>query len=175
MDAEFDRRWHNSLPPFDGLTVTLREYVSLPLLQPILVGIVDKLFAYRPNASLSRLLDWYEHDGFINAARPSSWQELRSIVTSPESLVARFHLGDSYVCEGFFPADRDFYLRFYIPDAYDNPFHQFDDPDLVHYGIFDVTGPESLVTPIAAAIEICEGCHVDIMLAKLFFNRRYSG
>jgi hypothetical protein len=141
----------------------------------MLVSVVERLFVYRPDADLYRLLDWHEHDGYINAATSCDWEELRSLVTSAERLEARFRLGDTYVREGFFPAERDFYLRFYVPDAYDNPFYQHDDPDLVPYGTLDVTGPESLITPIAEAMEAVAGSNVEVMSAKEFFDRSYSG
>src|SRR5689334_22058611 len=108
MDAEFERRWRNSLPPFDGLTVTLQDYLPLPLYRQVLFAIVERLYAYSADASLFRLLDWYEHDGFVKEAQPPSRQELRSLIASEGSLIDCFREGDSYVREGFFPAGRDY-------------------------------------------------------------------
>ena len=172
MDIEFDRRWRNGVAPFDGLTITLRDFVSLPLLQPMVLSVVESLFASRPDAPLYHLLDWHEHDGFLTVARPSSWQEVYSLITSEANLVERFRLGDSYVREAFFPGQRDYYLRLYVPGIFDNPFHRHDAPSLVHYGNFDVTGPESIITKIAATLQAGEEGTVEILPAKTFFDHR---
>jgi hypothetical protein len=175
MDAEFERRRHKCLPPFDGVTLTLPDYVSLPLLQPILSIVVEWLFAYRPDAPLYRLLDWHEHDGYITEASPSSWQELRLLAASSERLEARFHLGDTYVREGFFPAERDYYLRVYVPDPDDNPLYHPDAANLIKYGTLDVSGPESLMSAIASAIEAVDDITIEVVPSETFFARSYGG
>jgi hypothetical protein len=41
MDAEFERRWRESLSPFDGATVALTQYLPLELLQQSLITVVE--------------------------------------------------------------------------------------------------------------------------------------
>lgn len=172
MDAEFEQRWRNSRDPFDGLTVTLSDYIPLALFQPALVAVVERLYAYRPNTRLFRLMDWHEHDGIILEAELSSWRELRSLAALKESLAACFRWGDTYVREGFFPAERDYYLRFYVPDPCNNPHYE---PHLVHSGILDVTCQHPLSTNIAEALIAAGVFNVETVPAKPFFDGRYSG
>ena len=175
MDAEFERRWRSRLPPFDGVTLTLPDYVALPLLQQILHIVVECLFAYRPDAFLYRLLDWHEHDGYVTEASPSSWQELRLLASSSKRLEAQFRRGDTYVREGFFPVERDYYLRFYVPDADDNPLFHEDEANHLEYGTLDVSGPQSLVTAIASAIQVVEDIPIEVVSSEGFFAQRYGG
>jgi hypothetical protein len=82
---------------------------------------------------------------------------------------------DTYVRRGYFPAERDYYLRLYVPDAYDNPFHEHDDPYLVDYGLFDLTCQCSMAERIAEEIGATRIHGIGLVSAKEFFDRSYSG
>ncbi len=166
MDAEFEHRWRAAQSPFDGLTVTARDYLPLPLLKQALGIVVACLASHRPDAELFRLRDWHEHDGFVSNASSSSWQDLRALIASEAALAAC--MGDTYVREGLFPAERDYYLRLYVPEPWDNPCPY-------PCGMFDVTCPRSLAEEIIAAIKTAGICHVEARPAVAFFNESYRG
>lgn len=174
MDSDFERRWRNGLPPFDGLTVTLDKYIPLTLLRQGLAVIVQSLHGSSHEDALLRLADWHEHDGFVSETEPASWQELEALLVSEETLKTA-SLGDTYVRRSFFPSGRDWYLRIYVPDVYDNPFHSHDDPNLVHCGIFDVSCQASLVGQIAKDLESTHIANVVTTPAKEFFDSSYGG
>ena len=173
MDSEFDRRWRATEAPFDGVTVALKGFTPLTDLRKVLVVMVDVLHAHHPDVPLLGLRDWHEHDGFLTEAHPSSWGELRSLLAS-EAALRGASAGDTYVRTAFFPEGRDFLLRLYVPDDYDNPFHDYDDPSLVPYGVFDVTCPEPLVLRVRGAAQGA-GADVQVTPAKAFFDANYSG
>jgi len=168
MDAEFEQRWHSNLPPFDGLTVTLIDYIPLPLLQQSLIVVVDRLNSYQPDACLFRLLDWHTHDGFVLEAQPSSWQALRALAASEASLTACFYGGDTRVHEGFFPEERDWYLRFYVISP-------SEDSCLLQKGIFDLTCSQPLATTICKAFRTAGLSTLQTHPAKAFFDAQYKG
>ena len=171
MNAELDRLWRNGQSPFDGLTVTLNDYIPLPLFQQALVAIVERLYAYRPEASLFHNMDWHEHDGFINESQPISWAELRDRIASIRNLQDRFYLADTYVRDGIFPAERDYLLRYYVdfPDA--TPW----EPTPLPTGIIDVTCQRPLALQIESAMQTVGVSNLDILPAKAFFDSRYAG
>ncbi len=173
MDSEFDRRWRAAQAPFDGVTVVMDKLVALPVLRRALIAVVGVLHAHRPGEPLFRLQDWHDHDGFVTKAHPSSWLELRSLLDSDDAL-AGASAGETHVRTAFFPQGRDFLLRVYVPDVYDNPYHAHDDPRLVHYGLFDVT----CQWPLALALrEAAQGAWIAALVrpAKAFFDTNYSG
>lgn len=174
MDAEFEIRWRDGRSPFDGTTVALTEYVPLATLREALVIAVRHLREYRPTATLWRLEDWHAHDGYVTEAELSTWQELDSMLISIEGMKAA-STGDTYVRRGYFPAERDYYLRLYVPDAYDNPVHEHHDPDLVDYGLFDLTCQSPMAKLIAEEISATGTQWIELVPAKEFFDRSYSG
>jgi hypothetical protein len=173
MDSEFDMRWRQAEAPFDGVTIFLTDFVPLSALRPMLIAVVNVLHAYCPHSHLFRLEDWHEHDGYVKEATPTTWQELQAALASVDAL-QRESMGDTYVRTAWFPQERDFLLRFYIPDIYDNPYFDHDDPHLVHHGIFDVTVQEPLASQVQAAAQEA-GAVINSMPAKAFFDRNYSG
>jgi hypothetical protein len=98
----------------------------------------------------------------------------RLLVVSTEGLKAA-STGDTYVRRGYFPAERDYYLRLYVPDAYDNPVHEHDDPNLVDNGLFDLTCQCSMAKLIAEEVSAAGLRGIDLVSAKEFFDRSYSG
>lgn len=171
MDAEFDRRWRESQPPFDGLTVTLNDYIPLPLFQQVLVAIVERLYTYRPEASLFHNMDWHEHDGYMNEALPISWETLRNLIASIENIQDRFYLADTYVRDGIFPAKRDYLLHYYVDFTDTISGERIPFPT----GIIDVTCQRPLALQIESVIRTAGVSNIDILPAKAFFDSRYAG
>ncbi|MGI4791661.1 MAG: hypothetical protein ACRYFS_22795 [Janthinobacterium lividum] len=173
MDSEFDTRWRMAGKPFDGVTVSLSDFAPLSDLRQMLIPVVEVLHAHEPEVRLFSLKDWHEHDGFVKEASPTTWQQLRALLVSENALKGA-STGDTYVRTGFFPERRDFLLRIYVPDIYDNPFHAHDDPNLSHCGIFDLTAQEPLALRVQEAAQEA-GAIVSVMPAREFFDRNYSG
>ena len=171
MDADLDRLWREGQRPFDGLTVTSNDYVPLPLFQQALVAVVERLYTYRPEASLFHNMDWHEHDGFLSKANSYSWKKLRDLVASIENLHERFYPADTYVRDGIFPAERDYLLRYYVdfPDA--TPW----EPTPLPTGIIDVTCQQTLALQIESAMQTAGVSNTEILPAKAFFDSRYAG
>jgi len=171
MDAEWDRLWREGLPPFDGRTVTLNGYIPLPLFQQVLAAVVERLYIYRPEASLFHNTDWHEHDGVINESQPISWADLRDRTASIRNLQDRFYLADTYVRDGIFPAERDYLLRYYVdfPDA------TLRKPTPLPAGIMDMTCQSPLALQLKDALLTAGVFHLEILPAKTFFDARYAG
>jgi hypothetical protein len=101
-------------------------------------------------------------------------QQLNDLLVSPEALMAAC-TGDTYVRKAYFSLERDYYLRIYVPDKYDNPFHSPEDPDFVDCGLFDVTCSHLLAERIAAAVRATGVKDLDLIPAKTFFDHSYGG
>lgn len=86
MDSEFDMRWRQAEAPFDGMTISLTDFVPLSTLRSMLIVAVSVLHAHCPHAPLFRLEDWHEHDGYVKEATPTTWQELQAALASMEAL-----------------------------------------------------------------------------------------
>jgi hypothetical protein len=168
MDLEFEHRWKAGLPPFDGSTLCLEDLLPLSRLQPVLQLVVARLRQFQPERELFSLLDWHEHDGFVNAAEDTSWEDLEWIVSSRYRLLGAC-TGETYVRKGFFPADRDWYLRVYVPDDSDQP------PDVPErVGDSDLTCSPVLSAEIRQDAEASTGVSLVLDGAKRYFDQ-YSG
>jgi hypothetical protein len=169
MDAEFERRWRARLHPFNGIILRHEALVPLPALRQALTAVVDCLQQRCGTASLWTLRDWHEHDGYVATPRETGWPELWSILASDKALSAA-QAGDTYVRIAFFPEDRNFYLRFYIPDENELP----DDVTGWH-GMFDITGDPALADYLEAAIRAAALDPLIRESAADYFDRTYSG
>jgi hypothetical protein len=175
MDSKFYRRWQEAAPPFDGITL-YSPYLTLPNLRRLLIPIVDILYdhARAMETRLWRLRDWHEHDGWVNEAAATVWEDVQALLISDDALLGAC-TGETYVRTAFFDDKRHFLFRIYIPDISDNPFHTQDDASLVQYGIFDLTGDEWLTdrardASLAADVE----AGLQTMNAKAFFDRNHA-
>ncbi len=169
MNQELERRWQKSSAPFHGQTVAFASegLTPLPALRLALLAVTAHLQRQWPASVLFTLDDWHEHDGFINEARPTSWQELSLTLASDEALLTLSH-GDFLVRRAFFPQTYDFYLRVYIPADYDN-----DHPE--RRGDFDVTCTPPLAAELKHLAASASGLKLVEYSAKDFFDRRYGG
>jgi hypothetical protein len=130
--------------------------------------VVGDLYASYPEANLLMIADWHEHDGWLTEAQPATWQDLSGLVESDESL-ALACTDETLVSLGFFPEQRNFYLRIYVLAAEDNqklgsaPFR---------YGRFDLTTSESLATLLSEQVPELTGVELASHPAKAFFDDR---
>ncbi len=174
MDHVMEQRWRNRLPPFDGVTVHPQEFLPLRGLRRVLSAVFSCLHACRPDSQLYTLYDWHEHDGILLEAKATSWKAIRSLLASDETLLAA-SAGDTYVRIGFFPEERDFYWRIYIPAEYDHPDYSADNPHPSPCGDFDVTCAEPLARQVRQAVERAGSVMLEMEPAAAFFDRNYSG
>jgi hypothetical protein len=169
MTPELYERWTLRQHPFDGLAVSPagEDLVPLSTLCPALRYLVERLQSMYGDRMLSTAPDWHEHDGYVSEARPSTWEEVCSWLTSEDTL----HLAsqaDTYVRTAIIPEGAEFYLRIYIPDESD---HDYPEPR----GTFDLTCSEEVARSLAAAVESCMGLRLTCEPAKQFFDRSYGG
>ena len=169
MNDAWNRRWKQASPPFDGQTVAFasEELTPLPALRQALLVIIAVLQQRWPEASLFVLDDWHEHDGFVNAARPTAWPELLQRAGTDEKTMT-FTQGEWDVRLAFFPDDYGFYLRVYVPAHYDNDYPQ-------RRGSFDVTCAPELAATLSEIAASASGLPVTQFEAKAFFDRCYGG
>jgi hypothetical protein len=86
--------------------------LDMSILLRLLARWTDELESITPDAILLTRHDWTQHDGYQSEWRPSTFAELRAVISSPQSLIAAMP-GDDYVHLAFWPAqDADWYLRF---------------------------------------------------------------
>jgi hypothetical protein len=165
MTPALHQRWIAGHPPFDGLTLSLGsdDLVPLPALRRALQFVVGELEKMYPHHALHTAADWHEHDGCLSEPRASSWEELHAWLASDESLRAAGQ-GDTYVRTAVMPESGEFYLRFYVPDEYDNDYPE-------PRGSFDLACPEEVARVLAA--ETALGLTNEP--AQEFFDRSYGG
>ena len=175
MDEEMESRRLNGQPPFDGTTVYLSNFVPLSTLRELLAPVIAILHARFPDAEMLKFDDWHEHDGYVNLSHTSSWNDVQAIVASDDALITEASTGETYVRTAFYSTICEFLLRVYVPDSSDNPYHSHDDPNLVHYGVFDVTCSTVLAKEICSAISQTPALAVESESAQQYSDQRYAG
>ena len=169
MDQEFEHRWRTGSHPFDGVILRLPDMLPLDVLRRVLLRVVSDLQQGQTDTQLYTLYDWHEHDGIMTAPRLTPWEKPTTLPSSDATLFAA-RSGDTYVRVAFFTEERDFYLRFYIPDQYDLP-----DDRTGLWGEFDLTGSQALVDRIQVVAEQSGAVGVTQEPANSYFDRTYSG
>lgn len=169
MTGELERRWRAALAPFDGQTVAFasEDLTPLPALRLALLAVASALRQRWAETVLFTQDDWHEHDGFLSAARPASWQDLSDALASDKALLTLSH-GDFKVRRAFFPATYDLYLRVYVPAEYDNDYPE-------RRGAFDLTCGAELAAELAGRAASASGLPIAECDAKAFFDRCYDG
>lgn len=159
--------WQSHRPPFDGVCLHLRESVPVAKLRTVLSALVEALKHEFRDENLAEFDDWHEHDGFVTAAHPATWDSLESHLAS-DSALCKSCPNDTYVCKAFYPESRAFLLRYLITD---------DDESNIsaNEGDCDFTGSGELLSRLVMQFpsEISDLFHS--MPAKEFFDDRYSG
>jgi hypothetical protein len=113
------------------------------------------------------LADWHEHDGYVNAAQPTTWQELLRRVGTDETTMT-FTRDDWAVRMAFFPEDNGFYLRVYIPPEDDNDYPE-------RRGNFDITCESELASELASLAKLATDLPIAELQAKPYFDHGYGG
>ena len=169
MNGELERRWRSGSVPFSGQTLAFaaEDMMPLPTLRLALLAVVPRLQQLWPQAALCMLDDWHEHDGFVNEAKPASWQDLSVALVSDKALLT-LSQGDWDVRRAFFPQTYDFYLRVYILADYDNDYPE-------QRGDFDVTCASEPAAELAGLAASASGLPVVEYSVKSFFDHRYGG
>lgn len=167
VDSEYERRWMEGETPFDGLTMSTQDYIPVGVLRRALRTIVFHLQRRWGEADLFSLHDWHFHDSYVSTEKPIAWAEILAIVSTDENVIDASP-GDDQVFLGIFPEDRDWYLRFYVPEIDDLPGCEY----LTRHGRFDLTGPSNLVKSLEREIQ-ATGLQVKSIPAVAFFHRGF--
>lgn len=167
MDSILFSAWQNTEPPFDGLTLTVKQAVPLETLVSVLATIVEQLQENFGGEPLHFVMDWHEHDGVVLPSKSTSWGILKSEVETASKL-SNFVFGDWEVRRGFYPESQQFYLRFYVNEERDWAGPQAD-------GDFDLTVTNDLAKVFTPILSERLGDNLKIAPASPFFNERYSG
>ena len=169
MNNDLQQRWRKGQVPFSGFTIAYdtQELLSLSSLRQALLAVVPSLQERWPQAELFLLNDWHEHDGYVNAEKPTSWQELFQMIEADEA-IKKFSTGEWEVRRAFFPDDYGFYLRVYVASEHDN--------DRTGWGgNFDLTCPSVLASDLADIVASASRLPVAKMEAKAYFDLHYGG
>ena len=166
MDEMLINAWRSAAPPFDGATARPADLLPLVYLSSALRSLVEALHRRHGNATLLRLDDWHEHDGYVTSSRPITWQELVAITATPEALYEQ-RPGDDHVRLAVYESTGRFMLRIWIPD-------EDDDLDMYpgRWGDFDLTASESYLQEIMAATSVGA---LSISPATRYFEKRFAG
>ncbi len=168
MDQFLFDQWQNGDKPFNGLTLHPNDLIPLSSLATLVADALQQLEQRYPNVRLATYHDWHEHDGYISPSAPTSWERIKSIVASDQSLYEN-RAGDTFVRIAVYSADLDFLFRIYVLDE--------DEDDLYpgRWGDFDITGDASLVNDIATALKPLSSYDITLELSKSYFDRRHAG
>lgn len=163
MNQSLTVRWKAVQQPFDGSVLWLCEPILIAdLLLPVAL-IIDELHRIYGNEDLNKIADWHEHDGYINVSSPSSWQELKKFVNSPEDL-AKAYIDETHVSLGFFLQSYSFYFRIHILEPeYPN--------GTVTEGNFDLSCNDEILNLIKISLT-AKGFFMSCEPAKTYFDRR---
>jgi hypothetical protein len=163
MDDPLHLALTNGTTPFAGSTLHLSDLIPLSELQTLLANVVAYLKAEIPEATLLRHADWHEHDGYLTASSPTTWEDVVNLASSEESLYNQ-RPGDDFVQIGIYEANRAFYLRISVIEE-DNDPEQFPG----RLGSFDVSASEPLLSKLKNALH-CESLVVSE--ARPYFQQR---
>jgi hypothetical protein len=113
MNEQLDQRWRQKQPPFDGEVVVFDDSLTPSAMVRALQLIVQVLGKESGSEELRKIEDWHDHDGFIKSDELYSWAELRSAVTSVDSL--RVSCSDDWMVHTLvYPVSLGFCLRYWI-------------------------------------------------------------
>ncbi len=166
MDEKLQHAWHTADQPFAGNTLHLADLVPLDRLSLLLSAVVSALRRTHETASLLRLADWHEHDGYVTSAHSITWQELEVIASSAAALYEQ-RPGDDFVRLGFYETTGAFFLRVWVLD-------EDDDRDSYpgKWGNLDLSASEALLQIVAASVPSEK---LLLSPAKKYFDERFSG
>jgi hypothetical protein len=164
MDAEFMRRLHASLPPFDGVALRAGDPTPLTALQAALRSMAVYLHDQWQQEPLFAVREEYDPEGVSFVAKGTTWDNLLQIVSSAASLqeVGRDH---NVLITAFFPESREFYLRIYVPEEARQPV------SAEWAGGFDLTGSKELIDQVEGSIRGTGDVDLVREPAKLYHDR----
>ena len=147
--------------PFDG-SMLVSPVRATEELRAELLGVVPRLPVA---ATLNTLLDWHEHDGYVDPSESVDFTVLHDVLADSARFVG-WSTTDNEVRRAWYPPDFGFLLRWCVsdePDAWELPGGQ---PG----GLFDITGPPELVGKLALYVPDSE-----ILAATEYFDKRWAG
>ena len=115
MDATLERLRKSGKKPFHERTLFCADDVPIATLRPLMLSLFQHIETHYPAAQLHRFDDWLQHDGRISERRPATVAELKTELSSVESLY-RSRQGNDQVWTAIYPESEDFLLRYYLWD-----------------------------------------------------------
>jgi hypothetical protein len=166
MNSELDARWRNAVTPFNDDVLCLPDDsdLSLSQMRKALSRIVKELESRSKQAALEALIDWHEHDGYMESGTSTNWGEVRDWLESDDSLKAVCPKED-FVHRGLYPLSFEWYLRFLYDEADGEP----------PYCSFDLSGPGDLLTRLEQELTATLGISFHRQPAREYFDRLAAG
>ena len=163
MDAEFQSRWPDAKPPFDGDTLFTAGMAFAAVRNALIaaIQIIRESGIIKAGEKIYRLDDWHEHDGILLEAHTITWGDVESWLASEKSLRLACP-GDTFVRAGIFTEQRLFYLRFGADEG---------DPD----SWLDLSGPAALLKTVQDRLNGEPSVVVKVEPAQRFFAEGYKG
>ncbi len=166
MDDTLEPLWQNGEKPFHGETIYPVDDVFVRDAIVAIPSVLRHIALYYPGNTLFALDDWHEHDGFIDSARPTTLDDLRKQVATPESYVAN-HSDDHVVYRAIYPDSLDFLLRYSLWEA-DKPDQDAADREV--RWTFTGYGHD-----LYEMMKIWAPYHLETESSAKYFRERYAG
>jgi hypothetical protein len=168
VDQLAESLWRSGRPPFDGLTLAT-ALLPARRLRLATSSLVWLLCPGSSRRSLRTAEDWHEHDGYVTAAAPTTWEDLAAAVASDEAF-ARWSPGDDLVRRAWLAEDGSFYLRWFMYDESND----LTSADPAVGGDVDLTGQSGLIEAGRDALAEL-GVDAEVAPASAFFRDRWAG
>ena len=115
MDGILETLWQDGEKPFHGETIYPLDDVFVRDAIVAIPSALNHIARYYPGSRLFAFDDWHEHDGFIVSAKPTTLDEIRRQLATPESYISS-HSDDTAVYRAIYSDSRDFLLRYSLWD-----------------------------------------------------------
>lgn len=168
MNSQLLKAWEAGLPPFDGDVIRCEESIPWSALRQLSLGILRHIEDHYPAEALFSLDDWHEHDGFGTGECTTDIGALR-IAFGDASVLRRICPGDFMVYRAIYPANMNFFWRFWLDDPEDCP------DQAAPTGIFDFSSSGSRFQEIRQMIEGVPESQTSVEPAKAYFDRTWGG
>jgi hypothetical protein len=168
MNKELLIAWERGLPPFEGDVIRCEESIPWSSLRQVSLGILQHIEDHYRAEALFSLDDWHEHDGIGTGECDTDIAALRAAFDDA-SLLRRFCPGDYLVYRAIYPANMNFFWRFWLDAPEDCP------DQSAPTGIFDFSSGGSHFQEVRQMIENVPGIQPSIESAKAYFDRTWGG
>ena len=167
MNKELEKRWKESIKPFDKNVLVLEDLFVIPELLEMIKTVSKVLKQYYLDTKLFILDDWHEHDGYVTTESECNWGMIDDTLNSENSLY-QSRSGDTFVRKAIFPENMDFLFRYYILEENEDSEY----PGI--WGDFDICASSTLLNEIKTEFN----SEISLLLyevpAKTYFDGAYA-